>query len=190
MVNTMDDAKSKVINAYHFADKGNFDHARLILEETLYDHPKFIEAWLLMADLAEDAEDARQCYQMILELAPSNWVAQQRMKLLFGQQETPHTPEPDLLKIFEENEDGSKILEEELPEEIDFMASDLFDELVPPPPKKSKPPTLKESYQAHKKLINGIVAGMVALLVIGVVSWVATVGFVVWKTGFMAWFGF
>lgn len=190
MVNAMDDPKTKVIDAYQLANKGNFEHARLILEETLYDHPKLIEGWLLMADLAEDAEDARQCYQMILELAPSNWVAQQRMKLLFGQQDTPPAPEANLLDFFEEDEDDLDLSKEEQPEDVDLITSDLLDELTKPAKVKVKPPTLKESYQAHKKLVNRVGAGIIALLVIGVVSWVVTVGFVVWKTGFMAWFGF
>ena len=189
MVKTMDDPKSKVIDAYQLAQKGNFEHARLILGETLYAPPNLVEAWLLMADLAEDAEDARQCYQVILEYDPSNWIAQQRMKLLFGQQETALTPEDDLLKIFEEaDEEETAESEKEQPDEIDLLEADLFAELEKPV--RVKPPTLKQSYKAHKKLVNRVGIGLILLLGIGVISWLVIVGFIVWKTGFLAWFGF
>jgi hypothetical protein len=178
----MEDAQSKVIDAYKIASRGNFDHARLILEETLYDHPKHTEAWLLLADLAQDAEEARQCYQMVLEVSPDNWVAQQRMKILFEKQE------PSLPTTFETEPLFPEYDEEVAPLEETLAAPEIFNELLAED--EPRKPTLKESYQAHKKLVNGIGIGIIALLGIGIISWIASVGFIVWKTGFLAWFGF
>ncbi|HKJ26322.1 MAG TPA: hypothetical protein VJ965_01685 [Anaerolineales bacterium] len=175
----MDEAQSKVIDAYKIASRGNFDHARLILEETLYDHPKHTEAWLLLADLSEDSEEARQCYQMVLEIAPENWVAQQRMKILFSQQNPPPEISYKTESLFEEDD-------EEALDTTELVAPEILDDLL----SDTSQPSLKESYQAHKKLVQGVGIGLVALLGIGVISWIASVGFIVWKTGFLAWFGF
>ena len=185
MVMEMEEAQTKVVQAYQIASKRNFDHARLILEETLYDHPQHIEGWLLLADLAEEAKEARQCYQMVLEIDPGNWIAQQRIKLLFSQEEEEENSqvlETVTDALFQDEEEPKVTLEPIQPELVRdaVLISDL----------KKKKPTLKQSYQAHKKLIWGIGVGIMLLFGISIVSWIASVGFIIWKTGFLAWFGF
>ncbi|NIW46972.1 MAG: hypothetical protein GWN14_19100 [candidate division Zixibacteria bacterium] len=176
--------QQKVVEAYQIAAKGSYDHARMILEETLYDYPNSIEAWLLLADLGEDSEEARQCYQMVLEIDPNNWIAQQRLKLLFGQpseasmvstlpSDEPEEPEADF-----EFEDDAMIRES------------LFDELLEEDEeddeqKKNDSPTLKESFEAHRQLVMGVGGGVLALLALGGIAWVLSVGYIAWKTGFL-----
>ena len=169
--------QQKVVEAYQIAAKGSFDHARMILEETLYDFPNSIEAWLLLADLAEDSDEARQCYQMVLEINPNNWIAQQRLKLLFRYPEqemvstlaAPQIEDPEDDVVFPE-EFFENILDEQLEE-------------------KKNNPTLKESLNAHRKLFLGIGGGILAFLALGIVAWVLSVGYIAWKTGFLILFG-
>ena len=167
--------QQKVVEVYQIAAKGNFDHARMILEETLYDYPNSIEAWLLMADLAEDSDEARQCYQMVLEINPSDWIAQQRLKLLFSK------PEDSLVSRLPQEQDEDEELEEEaLDQELFFeelMEEDEVDETAKP--------TLKESFEVHRKFVLGVGAGVLALLALGVLTWVLSVGYIAYRTGFM-----
>jgi tetratricopeptide (TPR) repeat protein len=170
-----ENVQEKVVEAYHIAAKGSFDHARMILEETLYDHPNSIEAWLLLADLAENSEEARQCYQMVLEINPNDWVAQQRLKLLFSQ------PEPELVSTLplaqaEEPED----------EDLDVIPQSFFDELMEEHGDvKKKELTLKESFQAHRKLVLSVGGGVLAVLALGAITWVLSVGYIAWKMGYL-----
>jgi tetratricopeptide (TPR) repeat protein len=169
-----ENVQQKVVEAYQIAAKGSFDHARMILEETLYDYPNSIEAWLLLSDLAEDSDEARQCYQMALEIDPNNWVAQQRLKLLFGHSEQ------DLVSTLQPAQPDE-------PEEEEIPQS-LFDELmadVDVEEEEGKTPTLKESFQAHRKLVLGVGGGVLALLVLGVITWVLSVGYMAWKMGYL-----
>jgi len=172
--------QQKVVEAYQIAAKGSFDHARMILEETLYDYPNSIDAWLLMADLAEDSAEARQCYQMVLEINPSDWIAQQRLKLLFSK------PEDSLVSRLPDVQ-AEEYEEVEAMEEMDAINQDLFfDELMEDDEAdETAKPTLKESFEAHRKLVLGVGAGILALLALGVLTWVVSVGYVAYRTGFM-----
>ena len=64
----MDDIQEKVSSAYRIANQGDFDHARMILEEVLYDDSNHVEAWLLLAD--GDAIEAISWGQKVLALDP------------------------------------------------------------------------------------------------------------------------
>lgn len=172
-----DTVQQKVVEAYQIASKGSFDHARLILEETLYDHPNSIEAWLLLADLAEDLDEARQCYQMVLEINPNNWVAQQRLKLLFSK------PEPELVSTLPAAEFDAV---EDAQEEEDVLPESFFEEFMEDDGEEEKKgPTLKESFAAHRKLVLGVGGGVLALLALGAVTWILSVGYFAWKAGYL-----
>ncbi len=80
---------NNIYDAYALADKGYFDEAKLILSDTLEDNPGLIEGWLLLADLADASEEARECYQMIQEIDSTNWVSKKRLKLLLNQSPSP-----------------------------------------------------------------------------------------------------
>ena len=172
-----ENVQEKVVEAYQIAAKGSFDHARMILEETLYDFPNSIEAWLLLADLAEDIDEARQCYQMVLEINPNHWVAQQRLKLLFSQ------PEPELVSTLPS---ADYLLPEEEDEEDDFVPDSIFKELLEDDEEdSSKGPTLKESFNAHRKLVLSVGAGVLAVLALGAITWILSVGYFAWKAGYL-----
>jgi len=165
--------QQKVGEVYQIAAKGNFDHARMILEETLYDHPNSIEAWLLMADLAEDSDEARQCYQMILEINPNDWIAQQRLKLLFSK------PEDVLVSTLPE-------MDIEEPEDGEMVPESFFEELMEEDAEEETgQPTLKESFAAHRKMVLGVGTGVLVFLALGLLAWVISVGYIAWRTGFM-----
>ncbi len=183
-----ENGQEKIIQAYQIAAKGNFDHARMVLDEVLYDHPDQVEGWLLMADLADEPEEARQCYQRVLEKDPANWVAQQRMKLLFASQNGSFAA-PLMGAPAYELAREAEVPMDDLPETFEEDFGDYVDLNLDVPLEK-EPPTLEESMTAHRKLILRVLMGLGLLLVLGVLTWVATVGFMVWKTGFLAWFGF
>ena len=169
-----ENVQQKVVEAFQIAAKGSFDHARMILEETLYDYPNSIEAWLLMADLAEDSDEARQCYQMVLEINPNDWIAQQRLKLLFSK------PEESLVSTLPQ-EQADEFEEVEALDQAMF-----FDELMEEDEvEDTAKPTLKESFAAHRKLVMGVGAGILALLALGILTWVLSVGYMAYRTGFM-----
>ena len=169
-----ENVQQKVVEAYQIAAKGSFDHARMILEETLYDYPNTIEAWLLMADLAEDSDEARQCYQMVLEINPNDWVAQQRLKLLFSK---PGDALVSSLPQMQAEEPEEEVLDQE------FFFEELMEE--DDEVEETAKPTLKESFATHRKFVLRVGAGILALMALGVLSWVISVGYIAYKTGFM-----
>lgn len=174
-----ENVQERVVEAYQIAAKGSFDHARMILEETLYDHPNSIEAWLLLADLAEDRDEALQCYQMVLEINPNDWVAQQRLKLLFSK-----SSESELVSKLPDAEVEEMEEMEEVDEDVDPVA--FFDELMKEDEKDDKyKPTLKESFEAHRKLVLSVGGGVLALLFVGAVTWVLSVGYFAMKAGYI-----
>ena len=168
-----EDTQEKVMNAYQIAMRGDFDHARMILEEALYEASDNIEAWLLLADLADDQDEARQCYQMVLEISPDNWIAQQRLKLLFSQEVKPSTSGEAYFDKEEEEDDFPELEMFSLEDEEEEVSTDA-DKL-----------TLKDAFNANRKFFIGVGAGIGALLLLMIVGWVASIGFVAWRMGYM-----
>ena len=163
--------QEKVMNAYQIAMRGDFDHARMILEEALYESSDNIEAWLLLADLADDQDEARQCYQMVLEISPDNWIAQQRLKLLFSQ-EVKKAPAAEV--AFGEKEEAE-----------DFPELDMFSLEGEEEEAAGEKPSLKETFDANRKLFVTIGAGLGVLVVLMVAGWVASIGFIAWRMGYL-----
>lgn len=175
----MEDIQEKVASAYQIANQGDFDHARMILEEVLYDDSDNVEAWLLLADLAEDRDDALQCFQMVLEISPGNWVAQQRLKLLLSGQNAPAaasaTPAPadESYGLFD-SDDSDDLM----PDFDAFMGDeDEFSD--------GEGPTLKESFRAHRKLITRVGIGLAAFIALLLVAWAGSVVFMAWRLGYL-----
>ena len=173
----MDEIQEKVTSAYQIANQGDFDHARMILEEALYDDSNNVEAWLLLADLAEDRDEALQCYQMVLEISPDNWISQQRLKLLLSSQSAPVPAETastgDSLGMFDSDDS-----EDLMPDFDAFMGED--DEFS-----DGDGPTLKESFQAHRKLIIRAGIGLAAFVALLLVAWAGSVAFMAWRLGYL-----
>ncbi|MGD2027241.1 MAG: hypothetical protein PVI99_05440 [Anaerolineales bacterium] len=179
----MDDVQNKIVDAYKIAAKGNFDHARMLLEEIIYEHPDAIEAWLLLADLSDNRDEARQCYQMVLELDASNWVAQQRMKLLFSGADGFSGAEFSAPPYeFPEEEDTSLDLYDEIDELLED--EDEAEEDHELPADKSGP-TLKESFDAHRRLVLGVGGGLVVAFILIVTAWILSVGYIAWRMGYL-----
>lgn len=178
----MDNFQNRVVDAYKIADKGNFDHARMVLEEIIYEHPDAVEAWLLLADLSDDRDEARQCYQMVLELDANNWVAQQRMKLLFsGPAEVPESAYSAPAYDFPEEEEDSPL---DVFEKLEEMLED-DEENGDQPDRDENLPTLKESFEAHRKLVLGVGGGLLVVFVFGVIAWFLSVGYIAWRMGYL-----
>lgn len=165
-----DDIQDKIVNAYQIASRGDFDHARMILEEALYDSSDNIEAWLLLADLAEDQDEARQCYQMVLEISPDNWIAQQRLKVLFSQ---PASVDSAVERSF-----GVKEEMVEFPPFEDFPADDE-------PEVTRKSSSWKELVRNNRKFFIKLGAGIGGLFLLLIIAWVASVGFMAWRLGYL-----
>lgn len=164
--------QDQIVAAYQLAMQGQWDHARMVLEEYLYEEPGNIEGWLLMADLSDTPEDARQCYQMVLEINPDNWIAQQRLRLLFSQE---RRAVPAVEKIFEDDEEE----EEDFPNFEDFQ---LDPEAAPG---EKQPPTVAESFAAHRRLVLGAGGGVVLLLLLMAGLWLLSIGFIAWRMGYL-----
>lgn len=169
-----EETQQKVVAAYQIANRGDFDHARMLLEEALYDEPENLDAWLLLADLAEDREEALQCYQMVLETNPGNWIAQQRLKLLFSNPAAEAAPQPQPTGYYDE-------------EEPDDILTD-FDDFISAEVKESgskDQPTLKESFQAHRKLVVRSGIGLAVFLALLLLTWAGTIVFIAWRMGYL-----
>jgi len=169
-----EDTEQKVIAAYKIANNGDFDHARMLLEEALYDQPDNLDAWLLLADLADDRDEALQCYQMILETSPDNWIAQQRLKLLFSNPSVEEKPQQDTYEFYETDETDNLLTDFD-----DFMGEDLEDA------GSKKQPTLKESFQAHRKLVIRAGIGLAVFLALLLLTWAGSIAFVAWRMGYL-----
>ncbi len=166
-----DEIQEKVVNAYQIASRGDFDHARMILEEALYDSSDNIEAWLLLADLAADQDEARQCYQMVLEISPDNWIAQQRLKLLFSQ---PLSVDDAVERSFSAKEEINEFpLFEDVPE---------VDE---PKAVVKKASSWKALVKANRKFFIKLGAGVGGLFLLLIIAWVGTVGYMAWRLGYL-----
>jgi tetratricopeptide (TPR) repeat protein len=166
-----EDTKDRLIAAYQIAAQGEYDHARMILEESLYDDSKNMDAWMLLADLAENKDEAIQCYQMVLEIDPANWIAQKRLALLFGQGQAAEAPEEGHFALDEE---------EEFPSFEDFLVEEgEEDELT------GEGPTLKESFAAHRRLVVGVGIGVLAAFALGALAWVGSLVFIAWRMGYL-----
>ena len=166
--------QEKIVAAFQIASRGDYDHARMILEEALYDSSENIEAWLLLADLAENEDEARQCYQMVLEISPDNWIAQQRLKLLFSQDlATEKSVEQSFGQVEEE---------QEFPDFEDFSLDEEHEESDDSPSVKE---TLQEAFKTHRQFFIKLGAGVAGLFLLMIIGWVASIGFVAWRMGYL-----
>jgi hypothetical protein len=165
-----DQTQDQIVAAYQLAMQGDRDHARMVLEEFLYEDAGNIEGWLLMADLSETPEEARQCYQMVLEISPENWIAQQRLRLLFSQENRGVTA---VENIFLDDD------------EEDFPSFEEFDLDAEPVPSEKQLPTLAESFAAHRPLVLGVGGGLALLMILMVGLWLFSIGFVAWRMGYL-----
>lgn len=169
-----ENTQEKVVAAYQIANNGDYDHARMLLEEALYDEPDNLDAWFLLADLAEDRDEALQCYQMILEASPGNWVAQQRLKLLFSNPAPESAPQQEFSGYYQPDETDDILTDFD-----DFMEAEMEDA------GSKKQPTLKESFQAHRKLVTRAGIGLAVFLALLLLTWAGSIVFIAWRMGYL-----
>lgn len=167
-----EETKDRLVAAYQIAAQGDFDHARMILEESLYDDSKNLDAWMLLADLAENKDEAIQCYQMVLEIDPGNWMAQKRLALLLGQGQEVEASSEGQFALDDE--------EDEFPSFEDFLVEEGEEDEA-----KGEGPTLKDSFAAHRKLVVGVGAGVLVAFVLGALAWIGSLVFVAWRMGYL-----
>lgn len=170
-----EETQQKVVAAYQIANQGDYDHARMLLEEALYDEPDNLDAWFLLADLAEDRDEALQCYQMVLEASPGNWIAQQRLKLLFSNPVPESAPQQETYGYFEADVESEDILTDF----DDFMEAEMEDTGA------KNQPTLKESFQAHRKIVIRAGIGLAVFLGLLLLTWAGSIVFIAWRMGYL-----
>ncbi|MEJ2759710.1 MAG: hypothetical protein P8046_14615, partial [Anaerolineales bacterium] len=116
--------------------------------------------------------------------------AQQRMRLLFSNSNDSAMPEISSKSVKYSEEDFSS---QNIFEELDEMAAEDegVGEYVEEKEKSDSEldsvdgPTLKESFEAHKKLVLGVGGGVLLAFVLGVVAWFLSIGFIAWRMGYL-----
>jgi hypothetical protein len=64
--------------------RGDHEAATQELVDILHNNGRNIEAWLMLADLVEDPDERKDCYNQILKIDPSNQQARLQLNLLGG----------------------------------------------------------------------------------------------------------
>jgi len=69
------DIQTALKGAIIAASQDDLQTAQQILKTILQQDPRSVSAWLLLADVVEDPDHARQCFERVLQLEPGNQVA-------------------------------------------------------------------------------------------------------------------
>jgi len=74
--------QSSIQQAITAAAEGDTKTAIAILRGLIKENPGSVDAWLALADIVEKPEQAKQCWERVLQIDPDNQIAQQK---LFGE---------------------------------------------------------------------------------------------------------
>ena len=74
--------QSSIQQAIAAASEGDAKTAIAILRGLIKENPGSVDAWLALADIVEKPEQAKQCWERVLQIDPDNQIAQQK---LFGE---------------------------------------------------------------------------------------------------------
>jgi len=74
--------QSSIQQAIAAASEGDAKTAIAILRGLIKENPGSVDAWLALADIVENPEQAKQCWERVLQIDPDNQIAQQK---LFGE---------------------------------------------------------------------------------------------------------
>ncbi len=99
------------------ASEGNTKTAISILRGLIKENPGNTDAWLALADIVENPNQAKQCWERVLQIEPDNQIAQQK---LFG--EVPN----ELDFLFEMDDEPTQEPEEDQQEVSTLDFSDLY----------------------------------------------------------------
>jgi hypothetical protein len=76
-------AQSSIQQAKAIASRGDTKTAIAILRDLVRQNPRDVDAWLALADIVDNPQQARQCLERVLKIDPINPIAQQK---LYGEQ--------------------------------------------------------------------------------------------------------
>lgn len=70
---------SSINQAKAAASSGNTKAALAILRQVIMQDPRNVDAWLVLADIVEKPEQAKECLERVLQIDPNNRIAQQKL---------------------------------------------------------------------------------------------------------------
>ena len=73
--------QSSIQQAITTASEGDTKTAIAILRGLIKENPGSVDAWLALADIVEKPEQAKQCWERVLQIDPDNQIAQQKLSL-------------------------------------------------------------------------------------------------------------
>jgi tetratricopeptide (TPR) repeat protein len=71
--------QDSIRQAKEAASAGDSKAAIAILRDLLKQDPRNVDVWLALADVVDNPDQAKQCYERVLQIDPNNQVAQQRL---------------------------------------------------------------------------------------------------------------
>ena len=76
------DAKAIIEEAKAAADQNDLEFAQTILNDFIQQDPLNVEAWLTLADMVQNPDEAIQCLERVLKLQPENGIAREKLSKL------------------------------------------------------------------------------------------------------------
>jgi hypothetical protein len=160
------------------AEQGNLRSAQALVKQILHQDPKSVGAWLLLAEIVENPDHARQSLERVLILDPGNETAQQHLLRLLQPENPPFTEIPDEIPEVE-----AAALSEYEPSDLEAISISLSKESQRSPSETnlSTDPILKFKEKPEKKtrkknkrgfeilllVILMILTGVIAVMLIG-----------------------
>jgi hypothetical protein len=146
------------------ATRGNLQQARLIFEAILQENPRSEDAWLSLAEVLTDTNDKRICYENVLKIDKNNRAARDGLRNL--------APEEDPFVAALKQQTATMPMEEEPPEDIDFMEETMVS--ARPGPTVSTPEAQGETPTAVLVALGLGLSVIVFAIVSGLVFFVVT----------------
>lgn len=167
---------------------GDTKTALTILRDLIKQNPRDVDAWLALAEIVEQPEQAKQCWERVLQIDPDNQIAQQKLlgeqpndfDFLFETADEPvdeavqepagseqDVPALDFSNLYEqpaENDSGQS-----QPQDIEpspTPSPDAAMEVKPQQQPQRQKPTTKKRVQKKKRRFSAIEIALVILIVI------------------------
>jgi len=166
------------------ASSGDTRRAMAILREIIKQDSRNVDAWLLLADIVENPDQAKQCLERVLKIDPNNQKAQQK---LYGQQSSEFdflfesvdkpTPEPGPSNLPEDELDFSQMAFtsqsiQSMPGQAQSQETIEPQKSTPNPsahpqqkPQQQRPPQ-KKSAKKKKKGLSGIEIALIGVIAV------------------------
>ena len=100
-------AQPSISNALEAASAGDTRKAIVILRDLIKQNPRDVDAWLALADIVDQPEQARHCLERVLQIDPDNQIAQQKLlgeqpddlDFLFDSVDEPEEPQDAQMEV-------------------------------------------------------------------------------------------